>query len=141
MAYTMTVDIKLGSAKAGLTLNAQLMDITGSFVGSEITAGFVELGNGDYGFSYDQYPDDFRGYVRFYEFGSPGIPLTTLSVNPEELEYTNRPMEVMEAVMLGKSDGGTTDTIRFWSPDGSKLLVTGTVDQSTGDRQVITITR
>jgi len=86
MAYTLSFSLALGAGKAGLTLAAQVVDAAGSDIGSEITSGFVEIGDGAYLWTYASIPDAHRGAVKFYEDGVPGTILAIAAINPEEAE-------------------------------------------------------
>jgi hypothetical protein len=86
MAYTLNFSIALGSCNTGLTLNARLVDNTGTDYGAAITTGFNEIDDGYYLWHYESFPDDFRGGVKFYEQGAPGTILAFLAINPEEAE-------------------------------------------------------
>jgi hypothetical protein len=70
MAREVDISMDLGSANTGLvvagTLRAQLVDSDGSTNGSAISAGFIEIGNGQYLWNYADVPDTFRGLVSFY---------------------------------------------------------------------------
>jgi hypothetical protein len=48
MSYTLDISLALGGSKTGLTLNAQLVDSSLANVGSAISSGFYEVGNGYY---------------------------------------------------------------------------------------------
>ena len=85
MSYTLTIGISLGATKAGLTLAARLIDTTGAPVGDELLTGFVEVGNGNYLWTYGNFPDGFRGAVKFYESGQTDI-LAIAAINPQEVE-------------------------------------------------------
>jgi hypothetical protein len=90
MAYTSVFSLALGAAFTGLTdLRAQLVDSGGSSVGSAVSTGFVEIGNGFYSWVYASIPDGHRGGVKFYSNASPSTFLAFGSINPEELENTD----------------------------------------------------
>jgi len=82
MAYTLTTGITLGSSETGLTLEAQLVDTTGADVGSAVISGFVEIGAGNYMWTYAAYPDGFRGGVKFSVVA--GAFKAFAAVNPED---------------------------------------------------------
>lgn len=84
MAFQLCIAISLGSAKAGLTLKAQLVDSAGSNVGSAVTTGFSERAGGMYLWNYASFPDAFRGIVEFRDNGSSEL-YAIEQVNPEEL--------------------------------------------------------
>ncbi len=86
MTYTLDVSLALGSSKIGLTLNAQLVDSSLGVVGSAISSGFQEVGKGYYLWHYTEFPDNFRGGVKFYPQSDPTDILTFISINPEEVE-------------------------------------------------------
>lgn len=89
MAYTSDFSISLGSSKAGLTLNAQIVDSAGANVGAAITTGFVEIGGGCYLLS-ASVPDDQQGGIKFYESGVPGTILAFCAINPSEQDQGNQ---------------------------------------------------
>ena len=95
----MGFSLSLGGSKAGLTMASQLTDTAGADSGSELTAGFVEIGNGNYYWNYASFADGFRGGVYFYEDGSTGTILAFAAINPEEAEYTDQ--KTSAAVTLG----------------------------------------
>jgi len=86
MAYTLNIDLALGSSKTGLTLLAQLVTSAGVDYGIPISTGFTEIGAGAYLWTYSLFPNDFRGGAKFYESGVPGTTLAFISINPEEVE-------------------------------------------------------
>lgn len=90
MSYTATISVSLGSSKTGLTLSSQLVDTNGSSVGSLITSGFVELGQGNYLWTYVDFPDGFRGAVLFYNTAAPSVVLAATAMNPEDIEIIAR---------------------------------------------------
>ena len=67
MSYT--VDFSMYMRDTSLSLAAQLVEYDGDNIGSEITSGFIELGNGWYGWRCTTVPDDFAGHVKFYPQG------------------------------------------------------------------------
>ncbi len=86
MAYTLDFDISLGSSKAGLTLNAQIVDSAGASVGSAITTGFTEMGSGCYLLHCTTVPDEHRGGIKVYASGVPATILGFTAINTEEAE-------------------------------------------------------
>lgn len=82
MAYQVSISLCLGATKTGLTLSAQLVNTSNTNVGSAITSGFSELGEGFYMWAYDNIPDGHRGGVKFYESGETEL-LTFVALNPE----------------------------------------------------------
>jgi hypothetical protein len=87
MVYTSDFAIALGPAYTGITdLRAQLVDTGGSNVGSAVSTGFVEIGNGFYNWVYASIPDGHRGGVKFYQNAAPATFLAYGAINPEELE-------------------------------------------------------
>jgi hypothetical protein len=72
MAFSSTVTLVLGDDLASLTdLRAQLLDSEGQAASSVITSGFVNLGNGNYAWTYNSFPDTFSGFVRFWSAANP----------------------------------------------------------------------
>lgn len=85
MSYQMSISLDLGKRYIGLTnLSATLVDINGTDLTVPINLGFVEIGNGNYLWTYSAYPQNFRGGIKF-KSGTELIGF--IAVNPEELEY------------------------------------------------------
>jgi len=129
MAYTLDISLALGGTKTGLTVAAQLVGATGANVGSEVTTGFAEIGNGNYLWHYTAFPDGHRGGVKFYESGLPGTVLAFCAVNPEEAENTNAKVSAIDTVLTAAHGSGS------WLRDGGAgaTAVTYTVtDSATG---------
>ena len=82
----MDIGLALGTSQTGLTMAAMIVDTSGGDVGSEITSGFTEIGQGNYLWHCTTMPDDHRGGVKFYEDGVPGTILAFVAINPEEIE-------------------------------------------------------
>ena len=85
MSYNINYSVNLTKSHQGKTLAAQLVDDDGVDVGSEITTGFIEIGNGFYLWSYDM-EDNFSGAAKFYEVGESSEILTFTAINPQEIE-------------------------------------------------------
>jgi len=84
MAYTLSYSLAIGDE--GLDLRAQLIDTDGNPYGSVINTGFVEIGDGLYLWTYDNFTEGFRGGIFFYDIGDPSTVLISSSINPEETE-------------------------------------------------------
>jgi len=77
-----------------------------------VTTGFVELGAGNYLWSYSSFPDGFRGAVKFYTGTLPtGIKAAT-AINPEEADTAPSATKIADVVLRrqmtnveGSSDG------------------------------------
>lgn len=99
MPYILGYAITLGPADIGLTLEAQLVDVTGATVGATVLTGFVELGLGHYIWT-GEIPDGFRGFWKFRL--SPGGALKAItSVNPEEAENSDVKNSLIPAGVWG----------------------------------------
>ena len=70
MSVTDSNLIKLGGAFTGLTLYAVLYDSTGVAVSGNILTTFVEVGGGDYYWTYNAFPDMFQGYAKIYDLAT-----------------------------------------------------------------------
>jgi hypothetical protein len=144
MAYTNSISLALGSSKAGLSLRAQLFDTAGANVGSAVSSGFVEIGQGNYIWTYSSFPDAFRGGVKFYDVAVPAIVLAATAINPEEIEtvknieekvnsiesvideLTNPPKEVTIEIPHILTQGSTVEIIAGTStPSSSIQIITG----------------
>lgn len=99
MAYTIAISVSLGSSKAGLSLSSQLFDTNGTDVGDLVTTGFAEIGQGNYIWTYAQFPDGFRGGVKFYNSANPGVVLAATSINPEDAEYIAKLKQDVEDIL------------------------------------------
>jgi hypothetical protein len=127
MAYTLTIGLALGSSQTGLTLTAQLVDTTGANVGSAVTTGFVELGVGNYTWTYASFPDDFRGAIKF----SSGATLKAIAaVNPQEAEYTDAKI----STRLGTGYAGTITYTGPVATTGDVAIVHGDDYNNTDSR-------
>jgi len=131
MAYTLDISLALGSSKAGITLNAQLVDSSLSVVGGSVSTGFSEVGNGYYLWHYEGFPDNFRGGVKFYEQGSPNSILTFVSINPQETE--NADVKVSEVC-----SGGTSGSVSV-NVGHSSVVVQNSTETSVGNNRTIEI--
>lgn len=89
MTYVLDFSLSLGGSKTGLTMAAMIVDISGGDVGSEVTSGFTEIGQGYYLWHYASIPDAHRGGVKFYEDGVAGTILAFVAINPEEAENSD----------------------------------------------------
>ena len=87
--YKATIGVVLGVSKTGQSLNAQLVSPSGTLVGSLISSGFVEIGQGNYMWTYDQFPASFRGGVKFFAGNNL---MAFMTINPELLEYVDAPI-------------------------------------------------
>lgn len=87
MAYESVTSLILGTSQVGLNLVAQIIDSKGVSFGSPIETGFVEIGNGNYIWTYSNFQDDFRGAVKFYAKESPLNIITVVPINSEEIQY------------------------------------------------------
>lgn len=144
MPYTNTISLTLGSSKAGLTLFAQLIDTTAVNVGSAIYGGFYDLGKGNYIWTYNSFPDNFRGGIKFYSAADPSTLLAATAINPEEVEtvknietevaaisavideLTNPPKEVTIEVPHILTQGSTVEIVAGSStPSPSIQIITG----------------
>ncbi len=88
MAYTLDINLNLGAANTGLTLEALLVNTAGASVGSAVTTGFTEIGGGNYLWHYAAWPDGHRGGVIF-RLSPAGAVKAFVSINPEEVENTD----------------------------------------------------
>jgi hypothetical protein len=86
MAYTLSIPILLGTAQIGLTLKAQLVDMSGANVGAAITTGFVEIGLGNYLLT-TAIPDGHRGGMKILK--SDNTLMAFGAINPEEGENSD----------------------------------------------------
>jgi hypothetical protein len=87
--YKATIGVVLGVSKTGQSLKAQLVSPSGTLVGSLISSGFVEIGQGNYMWTYDQFPASFRGGVKFFAGNNL---MAFMTINPELLEYVDAPI-------------------------------------------------
>ena len=86
MSYTIDISLALGTSKTGLTLNATLIDSNATSIPGQIgiNTGFNEIGNGNYLWHYTNFPDGFRGGIKFFSVADTTIILAFLSINPED---------------------------------------------------------
>lgn len=133
MSYTLDISLALGGSKTGLTLNAQLVDSSLANVGSAISSGFYEVGNGYYLWHYSAFPDNFRGGVKFYQQGQSSTILTFVSINPQDAE--NLDMKISN-VSSGSGSGNEINV----NVGHSNIVVENASDTPVGNDQYITLT-
>lgn len=103
--------------ETGLTLKAQLTDVSGVAQGQPITTGFHEAGGGWYGWHYAGFAADFRGFVRFINNADNEV-LALLAVNPEELEYVG---DIRDLVGNAAGSGAWTVSVTVVDGDGDPV--------------------
>ena len=129
MAYTLSIPIVLGAAATGKTLKAQLVDTAGADVGSAVTTGFVEIGKGNYGWTYAAFPDGFRGFVKVYEGTLPAGLLAVAAINPEEAEDALRIRAKTDSLTF--SEAGAVDANVTYGDGDPFYVADGTLQAAT----------
>jgi hypothetical protein len=86
--YTVSISVSMGASKTNLTLNAKLIGTDGNQDGNTRTAGFVEIGKGNYLLTDPNVPCGFRGVVEVYDANDPNT-VAVCPLNPEEVEYVD----------------------------------------------------
>lgn len=139
--------LSLGKGKAGLTLNAQKTNSSGTDIDSPITTGFTEIGDGFYIWNY-ALEADFQGCVKFIDEDTDEV-LAFTSINPNQLSPNaldlieiedninlKEALIVMAAVLAGKAyiDG---DLVTF---KGINTNTTRVESITTGSGQRSTVT-
>lgn len=109
MAYTLSINLALASTDTGLSLSAQLIDTAGANVGSAVTTGFVEIGVGNYLWTYADFPDGFRGGVKF---SSGGTVKAFTAINPQDGEYLDAKVSGLPSALLDLASAVDGKTIR-----------------------------
>jgi hypothetical protein len=102
MSQSLDIAVSLGGSKTGLFLQAQIVDSSGTAVGSAVTGGFSEIGNGNYLWTYSGYADGFSGGVSFSTTGDPDTILAFTSLNPSDFGNSSGGSEI--SVTVGHSD-------------------------------------
>lgn len=67
MPTSHAISVNLGAGLNGLSLCAQLIRTDGTAITSLLTDGFYEVGSGYYIWDYSNFPENFRGGVKFYD--------------------------------------------------------------------------
>lgn len=139
MAYSKTVIVKLTPADTGLTLKAKIFDAAGLQQGADVTAGFTELGGGEYAWTHQGFPDGFAGRVDFH---SGSIFQTSTGLNPSQVDLA-QPLSqspasgtLGEALLVGLAAGAyklvvTGTAMTLYKADGLTPLKTWTLDSAT----------
>ena len=113
MSFSLSISLLLGSSQTGLTLSAQLIDSNGDDYGTAITTGFTEVGNGNYLWFYNAFPDDFAGGV---SFSAGGEVKTIVEINPSaEVDLTPVTSGISD---LSDDISSLTDDVAAISPTG-----------------------
>lgn len=126
MAYRVTINIALGQGHAGLTLKAQLVDVTGASVGLAVTTGFVEIGGGNYLWDYSSVPSNFRGGIKFLKTSDSSLQ-AFVSVSPEDSELldhldTDVSSRLSTAGYIAPDNATiTTISLKIGTPTGASL--------------------
>lgn len=131
--YKATIGVVLGISRTEQILSAQLIDSSGTPVGPEVSTGFVEVGQGNYLWTYDQFPDNFRGGVKFL---SSGQIMAFATINPEQLEYVDTKVST-------RSSGAATVptfTIPTYSDQGTPVILRQTDDYFASEGRSIDVT-
>lgn len=131
MPYTLSITLATGSGVEQTALRAQLVDTDGNNVGSEIIHKFTPIGEDFYLWTYDGFPDGFRGAANIYDANNPSTILINVSINPEEAE--NLDMKVSEVTLpeynitIGHVTGTLVNNavISDTSPTSQISIVTG----------------
>jgi hypothetical protein len=117
MSYTIDISLALGTSKTGLTLNATLIDSNATSIPGQIgiNTGFNEIGNGNYLWHYTNFPDGFRGGIKFFSVADTTIILAFLSINPEDYEdiskiYKAQGNTSIEMIVSNEKDTVEVDT-------------------------------
>lgn len=129
MTYTLDISLALGSSKTGLSLIAQLVDSSLSQIGSPVSTGFREVGNGYYLWHYENFPDSFRGGVKFYVSGNDSDILSFVSINPQEAENVDVKISNMQV-------GANSVSVNVGH---SSVVTSGFSETSVGDNSTINI--
>lgn len=128
MSYELTFAISIGVSNAGLSdLRAQLFDDSGSDVGSAVSSGFTELGDGFYVWNYASIPADHRGGVKFYSNADSGTILSAAAINPEEAEYTDIATSGLATTLSSISSAVAAIPAAVWAVATSGLTTAGTI--------------
>lgn len=113
MSYAQNFSLNFGPGAAGLTLNGQLYDSGGNTVGSAITSGFVDLGDGLYSYIHSSIPDGLRGTFKVWAPSDADLGSIGLALNPEGAEDVADILAYVQALTLasGQSGSGTSGTV------------------------------
>lgn len=84
MPKTLVISINLGAGFAGLNLSAQIIRSNGSNVTSFISDGFYEVGEGYYIWEYSNFPELFRGGVKFYNQDDTSKVISFIDITTED---------------------------------------------------------
>lgn len=76
-----TFVVSLGTYDTGLSLAAQFVDTDGADVGSAVTTGWVELGDGHYMVTCE-IPADHQGAILVYDQADDTVILEAGAINP-----------------------------------------------------------
>lgn len=136
--YTWTLLLPAGPLYAGLLdLRAQKVSVVdGSNVGSAIDTGFVEVGsNGDYLFTYAEYPSDQTVGVIFYSAANPTVTLGSVVMNPAEVAFGHY-LPAIRAGVVGRSfanDPILPTAIDYYAEDDTTVEFTHTITRTPTD--------
>lgn len=85
MPKTMVISVNLGAGFAGLNLAAQIIKPNGTTVTPFVSDGFFEVGEGFYLWEYANFPESFRGGVKFCDSTDTSRVLSFIDISTENL--------------------------------------------------------
>jgi len=125
MPKSLTTSIGLGTGFEGLSLYAQLIRSDGYNVTSLLSTGFADLGNGFYLWDYTNFPENFRGGVKFYDQANPTELLVFTEINTSTVCL---PKSIAVSINLGLGYEGVSLAAQICRADGtnfSSMILTG----------------
>lgn len=136
MSYTSSISISLGKSKAGITLFARLFDTNGDDISSDISSGFAEIGQGNFLWTYDSFPDNFRGGVKFYNQADPLVVLAATSINPEELELVGKIQSDVQSIQAIVTTPPKEITIEVPHIETKGIVIDVVADSSNSSKEI-----
>ncbi len=127
MSYTLNITFDFG-ALTGLVLNGILFDSLGLQTGPTITTGFVELGQGVYSYL-ATIPDAHVGTLVAYKASDATIK-AAVSINPQEVEYTNTKLSLMDLKLNAIDDYIDTEVAALTAAVGSISTAVGSLSSA-----------
>jgi hypothetical protein len=132
MPRAIVISVNLGAGFAGLNLVAQIIRPDGTNMTGLIADGFYEVGEGFYIWEYLNFPDNFRGGVKFYNQADTSRVLSFIDVTSEDVTgcTSNEECvpEIGETFDITYSDQPNLNfyALLFSAEDGTKAWVPAT---------------
>lgn len=118
MPRSLIVSLNLGTGFEGLQFYAQIVKADGTNLTSFISDGFAEIGGGYYLWDYSNFPENFRGGIKFYDQTDTDTVLVFTDISTST---DCSPKAIIISINLGAGFSGLNLAAQIVRADGSNL--------------------